>query len=433
MSGAEQTSAVPGYEQTTAMPQQTSAYGQDSSTGFHHDPGAAQGASAAGAAGYGGAGWPPHQGDPAGSPAEGPRDGQKKPWYKRAAIMIPAIGGVVLLILAAIGIPLGIHLTNVAKGDQLADDFTAALEAHNSTWTQDEIDKVANVVVSEALAENADFNSQNSSVMSDFEARCEGVATAATTLETLAASPVPSLAEEDGADASAKYQEALETSNGLAERRAAVETLTGTGVEAMTALSEFCTVYPQYNSLLNTYVVNLTTTLQDSLTIANGSDIEFGNGLFITCTSSGGCPNYGTQEGRDAYANAIDATNTAYYSDTAELAGAQCFLPELEDVCATMASEYQATADAYAEAAQSMRTEQPNLTAGERPFPNTFDLLDAADQARAAADSAIDSAWQAADPNAAGDSGTGWQARSIKGILAGHETVVTDAVAQLGS
>ena len=368
---------------------------------------------------------------PAGPVTAAPPAG-RRPWHKRPALLIAAIGGVVLLLLAAIGIPLAIHLNNVAKGDRLADEFNAALEAHNSAWTDAEINKVGDVVVSEALQENTDFYAQNAAAMSDLQARCANVETAATTLTTLLASPVPTLTVEDGADASAKYQVAKATSDGLDGRRAAVESLTTDGAAAMSALSDFCGVYPEYNSILNQLGLDFQGVFQPTLTVSNGSRIEFGNNLYMTCSNTNGCPNFADQAARTAYGDAIDATFTKFYTDMAAKSADRCFLPELQTVCDTMASEYQATADAYHLSAESIRTEQPNLSVGSLPFPNFLTQFPAAGERADAADAAIDAAWQAADPSTAGDTAPGWQARSVKVALAQHEATVTDAVAKLG-
>ncbi|KAB1655078.1 hypothetical protein F8O01_12500 [Pseudoclavibacter chungangensis] len=431
--------AQDGYGQAAAPGQQ--AYGQDASqSGYGQaDPATTQfataGAAASGAAaGYdnnwqqqpAGPGGPggPHQ--PYGTASNADAN---KPWYKKKGFLVGGSIGLVIVLLAAIGIPVGIHLSNVAKGDRLADEFNAAVTAYEGVWTSDALDTLDGVVITDTLGENAEFFAQNASSMNAFTDQCANVTKASSTLDTLLATPVPELAVEDGADASAKYNEAKSASDALAPKREAAAELTSNGAAAIAALTQFCQNYPLFNSEYNELGNNYADVYLASLTIPNGGTMTFGS-LSAVCNSSIGCPDWTNDAARAAHADAIQTTYVAYFNDVSALATDSCFLDDLQSVCEAYASSFTATAGAFQGGADQARSE-PLPTAPGKMMPAYSDAMSAAYSSWDAADAAVRDAWTAVDADTAGDSGAGWQMRSIKKLLSAHEATITDAVSAL--
>lgn len=391
-------------------------------------PGQAPG-QVAGAPAFGGNGGGGYQGGgPSGPNDSGTAGPGKKPWFRKPAILIPAIVGVVVLVGAAVAIPVTIHNNNVKKGDELAAAFQTDLDAHYADWTTENLDLASNVTISASLGENTDFFSQSAAQMSDFSTRCGNVATAATTINDLAGSTVPSLAVEDGADASEAYKAAQTESDGLNERRDIVANFADTASADVAALQQFCEAFPKYNSIYNTFSTQLASLSSTVFTIPDGQNIDLGNNLYYPCNVSTGCPDYSDPNIGTKIADAIKSTYVDFYRGIADLAAAECFLDELSDVCTSYSTEFGKAADAAQAASDSYRSETLNLTVGAVPFGNSAPLFTAMFDSFDAADAAVQTAWWSADPSSDGQTDRGWQSRSLKTLLSAHESSIATLV-----
>ncbi|GAB3292062.1 hypothetical protein GCM10027427_10410 [Pseudoclavibacter terrae] len=382
-----------------------------------------------GAPAFGGNGGGGYQG---GGPS-GPNDfgngaPAKKPWFRKPAILIPAIIGVVVLVGAAVAIPVTIHNNNVNRGDELAAAFQTDLDAHYADWTTENLDLAANVTISASLGENTDFFSQSAAQMTDFSTRCGNVATAETTINDLAGSTVPSLAVEDGADASDAYKAAQTESDGLSERRDIVANFADTASADVAALQQFCEAFPKYNSIYNTFGTQLASFSSTVFTIPDGQNIDLGNNLYYPCNVSTGCPNYSDPNIGTTIADAIKSTYVDFYRGIADLAASECFLDELADVCTSYSTEFGKAADAAQAASDSYRSETLSLTVGAVPFANSAPLFTAMFDSFDAADAAVQTAWWSADPSSDGQTDRGWQSRSLKTLLSAHESSIATLV-----
>ncbi len=382
-----------------------------------------------GAPAFGGNGGGGYQG---GGPS-GPNDfgngaPAKKPWFRKPAILIPAIIGVVVLVGAAVAIPVTIHNNNVNRGDELAAAFQTDLDAHYADWTTENLDLAANVTISASLGENTDFFSQSAAQMTDFSTRCGNVATAETTINDLAGSTVPSLAVEDGADASEAYKAAQTESDGLSERRDIVANFADTASADVAALQQFCEAFPKYNSIYNTFGTQLASFSSTIFTIPDGQNIDLGNNLYYPCNVSTGCPDYSNPNIGTTIADGIKSTYVDFYRGIADLAASECFLDELADVCTSYSTEFVKAADAAQAAADSYRSETLSLTVGAVPFANSSTLFTAMFDTFDAADAAVQTAWWSADPSSDGQTDRGWQSRSLKTLLSAHESSIATLV-----
>ncbi|NYF13338.1 hypothetical protein HDC34_001632 [Pseudoclavibacter sp. JAI123] len=382
-----------------------------------------------GAPAFGGNGGGGYQG---GGPS-GPNDfgngaPAKKPWFRKPAILIPAIIGVVVLVGAAVAIPVTIHNNNVNRGDELAAAFQTDLDAHYADWTTENLDLAANVTISASLGENTDFFSQSAAQMTDFSTRCGNVATAETTINDLAGSTVPSLAVEDGADASEAYKAAQTESDGLSERRDIVANFADTASADVAALQQFCEAFPKYNSIYNTFGTQLASFSSTIFTIPDGQNIDLGNNLYYPCNVSTGCPDYSNPNIGTTIADGIKSTYVDFYRGIADLAASECFLDELADVCTSYSTEFGKAADAAQAAADSYRSETLSLTVGAVPFANSSTLFTAMFDTFDAADAAVQTAWWSADPSSDGQTDRGWQSRSLKTLLSAHESSIATLV-----
>ncbi|WP_424467291.1 hypothetical protein [Pseudoclavibacter helvolus] len=400
----------------------------ESQTPTPYAPGQAPG-QPGGAPGFGGNGGGFQGGGPAGPNEYGNgAPARKKPWFRKPAILIPAIVGVVVLVGAAVAIPVTIHNNNVNRGDELAAAFQADLDAHYADWTSENLDTASNVTISAALGENTDFFSQSAAQMSDFSTRCGNVATAETTITDLAASTVPSLTVEDGADASEAYKAAQTESDDLTERRDIVANFADTASADVAALQQFCETFPKYNSIYNTFGTQLAALSSTVFTIPDGQNIDLGNNLYYPCNVSTGCPDYSDPNIGTKIADAIKSTYVDFYRGIADLAASECFLDELADVCTSYSTEFGKAADAAQAASDSYRSEALNLTVGAVPFANSAPLFTAMFDSFDAADAAVQTAWWSADPASNGQTDRGWQSRSLKTLLSAHESSIASLV-----
>ncbi|MGO2749105.1 MAG: hypothetical protein ACTIA6_03535 [Pseudoclavibacter sp.] len=381
-----------------------------------------------GAPAFGGNGGGYQGGGPSGPNDYGNGAPSKKPWFRKPAILIPAIIGVVVLVGAAVAIPVTIHNNNVNKGDELAAAFQTDLDAHYADWTAENLDLASNVTISAALGENTDFFSQSAAQMSDFSTRCGNVATAETTITDLAGSTVPSLTVEDGADASEAYKAAQTESDGLNERRDIVANFADTASADVAALQQFCEAFPKYNSIYNTFGTQLASLSSTVFTIPDGQNIDLGNNLYYPCNVSTGCPDYSDPNIGTKIADAIKSTYVDFYRGIADLAASECFLDELSDVCTSYSTEFGKAADAAQAASDSYRSETLNLTVGAVPFGNSAPLFTAMFDSFDAADAAVQAAWWGADPSSNGQTDRGWQSRSLKTLLSAHESSIATLV-----
>lgn len=353
---------------------------------------------------------------------------QRRPWFRRPVILIPAIIAALAVVGAAIGIPTAIHLQNVERGDQLAAEFQTALESHRATWSTEALDAAADITISTALPESYDFYALDRAGIEGFLARCQALTTAGAAVPPLLENPVPSLTVEAGADASEAYRAAQVTDTELQTRRDAVTALATEGQESLIALQGFCTALPQYNSVRNAWQLASEQTLQPLYTVDEGEDIDLGNQLVLTCPAEQGCPDYGSEAARLAYADALDATWTTFYRDLSTVAGTSCFLEGFEPVCTVIATEYTKAADANAAAAEALRTGTLPTAAGQALLPEFFAAVEQATAAQDAAEVAIRDAWAAVDPAVQEDTATGWQSRSVQRALAAQETSYTGLI-----
>lgn len=422
--------AAPAFGAAYGAQQQSGAWNgtPENQTPAPFAPGQAPG-QAAGAPAFGGSGGGGFQG---GGPA-GPNDfgngaPTKKPWFRKPAILIPAIIGVVVLVGAAVAIPVTIHNNNVNKGDELAAAFQTDLDAHYADWTDENLDLASNVTISASLGENTDFFSQSAAQMADFSTRCGNVATAETTITDLAGSTVPSLTVEDGADASEAYKAAQTESDGLNDRRDIVANFADTASADVAALQQFCEAFPKYNSIYNTFGTQLAALSTTVFTIPNGQNIDLGNNLYYPCNVSTGCPDYSDPNIGTKIADAIKSTYVDFYRGIADLAASECFLDELADVCTSYSTEFGKAADAAQAASDSYRSETLNLTVGAVPFGNSAPLFTAMFDSFDAADAAVQTAWWGADPSSDGQTDRGWQSRSLKTLLSAHESSIATLV-----
>jgi len=354
---------------------------------------------------------------------------RRKKWFEKPAIMIPAIIGVIAVVGAAIAVPLAIHNSNVTRGNELAAEFQTALDAHNTTWTPERLDQVDAAKISPALQDTFDFNSQNAAAMTDFATRCGAVTTASGIVVELAAAPVPELAVADGADASDAYVAARAQSDSLADLRTNAADFQSNVDAEMADLSTFCQTFPKYNSLANALADAINTKLKPTLVTPNGGEQTLPNNLVVKCSEAQGCPDLYDKDKRTAYADAIDASFTTYYSAMATLASTECWLPEFGPVCQTMATEYQKASAAWKAHTDDLRAGEPTVAAGSALYPNYAPTKQAALKATADADAAIQQAWWTVDPTVNGQTQQGWQSASLRGILGAHEQRIQELVA----
>nr|WP_146081372.1 hypothetical protein [Pseudoclavibacter sp. RFBI5] len=422
--------AAPAFGAAYGAQQQAGAWNgtPDNQTPAPYAPGQAPG-QAVGAPAFGDNGGGGFQGGGPGGPNDFGNGAQrKKPWFRKPAILIPAIIGVVVLVGAAVAIPVTIHNNNVNRGDELAAAFQTDLDAHYADWTTENLDLASNVTISASLGENTDFFSQSAAQMSDFSTRCGNVATAETTITDLASSTVPALTVEEGADASEAYKEAQTESDGLSERRDIVANFADTASADVAALQQFCEAFPKYNSIYNTFGTQLAALSSTVFTIPDGQNIDLGNNLYYPCNVSTGCPDYSDPNIGTKIADSIKSTYVDFYRGIADLAASDCFLDELSDVCTSYSTEFGKAADAAQAASDSYRSETLSLTVGAVPFANSAPLFTAMFDSFDAADAAVQTAWWSADPSSNGQSDRGWQSRSLKTLLSAHESSIATLV-----
>ncbi|MBF4457970.1 hypothetical protein [Pseudoclavibacter sp. VKM Ac-2867] len=422
--------AAPAFGAAYGAQEQAGAWNgtPDNQTPAPYAPGQAPG-QAVGAPAFGDNGGGGFQGGGPGGPNDFGNGAQrKKPWFRKPAILIPAIIGVVVLVGAAVAIPVTIHNNNVNRGDELAAAFQTDLDAHYADWTTENLDLVSNVTISASLGENTDFFSQSAAQMSDFSTRCGNVATAETTITDLASSTVPALTVEEGADASEAYKAAQTESDGLSERRDIVANFADTASADVAALQQFCEAFPKYNSIYNTFGTQLAALSSTVFTIPDGQNIDLGNNLYYPCNVSTGCPDYSDPNIGTKIADSIKSTYVDFYRGIADLAASECFLDELSDVCTSYSTEFGKAADAAQAASDSYRSETLSLTVGAVPFANSAPLFTAMFDSFDAADAAVQTAWWSADPSSNGQSDRGWQSRSLKTLLSAHESSIATLV-----
>lgn len=364
------------------------------------------------------------------APLRRPR--RKRPWYRKPLYLAIAAGLALALILA-ITIPIVLNLNNAKEGDRVAEEYTNALATHRETWTEERLTAIASITASSTLEEKRDFFTQSAASMTAFNEQCKAVETATKAMSELKAAPMPTLANQPGLDASSKYQDARQTAASLETLTTAEQTLVTKGDEELAVLTEFCLTLPQYNSVYNQYAAALEGALKPTLTMEEGDKVTLDGGKKWTCKSAEGCPDLTKSEKRTQYADAFDASTTTFYSTIADLASKQCFLSSMKSVCDAYSSEWSAAATSYKAATDALRNNEPKVEAGSPLFPDFESNVKAAADKVKSGDTKVAEAWKAIDTQATDQDKTGWQSRSLKRILGGHESALAgyvDAVRQ---
>ncbi|WP_087004480.1 hypothetical protein [Gulosibacter sp. 10] len=354
--------------------------------------------------GPGGPGGPtgPGAGGPGGT---GPNDGapkRKKKWFKRKAIMIPAIVGVVLIAGAAIATPLIIHNNNVNRGDELAAAFQSDLESYQGTWNEESLAAVSAVDISTPISASArvffDLNSENRTALDD---ACAAIPTAQEKREELANADVPSLPEDEGATASEAYVQAQADAEKLNEQRTQADAFLSTSESSLATLGEFCGNYAAYADLYDELESNIDGVLADANVVEEGGRIEIEEAnVYYECNASGGCPNLYDDDTREQFAAAMETTYVNYYSELSTLYSDQCFLTDFQAVCDVAATEYQSVSDAWAEVVDHLRTTEPTTEVDQPLYPELDGLGQATSDAEVSAENAILTEWQNIEPSA---------------------------------
>lgn len=359
-------------------------------------------------------------------------DRAETPWYRKPWFYAVAALSVILLI-AAIAVPLFMNLSRAQEGDRLADEYEAALTQHDSVWSNERLLALQNLNVTDPIGENGDFFVQSAASMEAFANGCTRVDAAATTLKELEGAALPTLAVREGADASERYRQAQQKSASMGERAAKEEQLIKEGWVALTDLVEICGTLPQYNSVYNAYLNAQTEKLAPTLIVQNNETKDIGNGLQWTCTSTAGCPNVLDNENRIAYADAVAASHQTFYRDFAALSQQQCFLSKFQTVCDAYATNWSKAADAYGRSVDSLKNTEPNVVEGAALVPESQQAEADATKAIQEGDNAVNAEWRKIDPSISDEEAgrRGWQARSLKRILAEDQNTLTQLVADV--
>lgn len=355
------------------------------------------------------------------------RPRQPHPWYRKP-LYIGIAAALALALILAIAIPLVMNLNKAKHGDRLADAYTTALATHDQTWTEERLASIEAISLADTLEEKRDFFTQSMASMKSFDEQCKAVESAAQAMAELQAAPMPTLVSEPGADASEKYRQAQATASANEAKAAAEQELVTKGNEALAVLSEFCLTLPQYNTVYNQYLSSLETSLKPTLTLQEGDKVTLEGGKKWTCNSAEGCPDLTDQDNRTKFADAFDASTTTFYSTFSDLAKKQCFLSSMQTVCDAYASEWSAAATSYKAATDSLRNNEPTVEAGSPLYPDFESNVQAASEHVKAGDAKVAEAWKGIDPDATDQDKTGWQSRSLKRILSGHQDALTGYV-----
>lgn len=359
--------------------------------------------------------------------AEPARPNQSTPWCRKP-LYIGIAAALALALILAIAIPLVTNLNKAKHGDRLADEYTTALATHDQTWTEDRLASIEAISLADTLEEKRDFFTQSMGSMKSFDEQCKAVESAAQAMAELQAAPMPTLGIEPGADASEKYRQAQTTASAHEAKAAAEQELVTKGNEELAVLSEFCLTLPQYNTVYNQYLSSLETSLKPTLTLQEGDKVTLEGGKKWTCNSTEGCPDLTDQDNRTKFADAFDASTTTFYSTFSDLAKKQCFLSSMQTVCDAYASEWSAAATSYKAATDSLRNNEPTIEAGSPLYPDYESNVQAASEHVKTGDAKVAEAWKDIDPAATDQDKTGWQSRSLKRILSGHQDALTGYV-----
>lgn len=360
-------------------------------------------------------------------PSQAPAQAQtaKKPIWKRVPFIIGA-AVLLLALLAAIAIPVGMHMAKVAEGDKVAEEWQAAKQKHDDTWTTERVSSLKNLDVTSMLKPSRDFFSQPEDAMKKFQGSCDKLQTAQNSLKELLAAEAPTLRAGDGLDQSSKWRDAKQQDDAFATRRDAERQLQQEGAAHIQPLAEFCKTLPQYVSLWSQHEKDSAEGMKATLTLKKGDTVKLSNTATFTCGQDAGCVDVSNPEKRKAYADAIDKVETAFWSRLGELTGSQCVSERIKPVCATYSTEAKKVADAFRAVAAGYRDHEPQAKPGSPVMPEAQEATKKLAQVAKDADQAITAAWQKADPKVAAEaSGAGWQTRSLDRLMKEHTAELT--------
>ncbi|UQN15878.1 hypothetical protein [Gulosibacter sp. ACHW.36C] len=355
-------------------------------------PGAAYGAPVAGPGGPGGAGG----NEP---PRNEPK--KKKPWFRRTGFIVTAIVAVVVIAAAAIGIPWFIHSQNVQRGDDLAAAFQQELSDYNGSWNAENLAAVTAPEISSVLtASSQTFFDLTTDGVDSLSAACGDIAGGQDTRQHLADTTVPELPADEGAEASEAYQQAQADADALASSREQAETFLTQSDSYLAAQQQVCDSLPAYAELQQNYRDDLNTTMPDAYVIENGGEITTNDGaIYFPCSNASGCPDLYNDDTRETFASAYESTYVDYYAGLAKQYSENCFLDAFQSVCDVAATEYQNAADANQAVVDHLRNTEPTVEVGQTLYPDLDGLIQDAQSAEDAANSAVLTEWQSVEPN----------------------------------
>nr|WP_225750969.1 hypothetical protein [Pseudoclavibacter sp. Marseille-Q3772] len=333
-----------------------------------------------------------------------PNASQKKPWYKRAAIIVPLVIVLILGVAAAIGIPWFLHQQNVNKGNDLAATFQEERRAYEQVWTAESIESVNAVNLGDVVRGTSEtFYDFPKSAVASMRKSCEVLPDARARYNELADASVPELPQEDGADASEEYQQAQKDAEKLASERKEAEEFLAASDKSLKAQEQFCETYNGYADIMSDYRNDLENTMPSALTLKEGEEVVVESAkLVFTCNASGGCPNLYKKETREQYAKAYEDTFVDYFDKLSKQYQDHCFAEDFKKVCETAAKEYKAAADANRELVEHLRNTEPTLEEGKSLYPKIPEISDKIAQAEDQADERVIKSWSEVEPSVTG-------------------------------
>ena len=349
-------------------------------------------------------GGPEQHGEPLATPAP-------KPKKKRRGLIIGASIAAALIAAAAIITPIVIHNNNVAKGDELAADFQAGLDAYNATWSAERIGALDDVKLSEAIP-NGEFYLLSDAQLATVQSTCESLGGATTARDELAGASVPELVVDEAATASEAYVAAQGQAAALGEQRTDAEALLEETGTAYADIQQYCDRIGGYTDAVKKLRENEAGVYKDSFVVENGGRFESSDGsVYWVCEAETGCPNLYDSTTRTQYADAYATTYVEFAKSMVTLYTDQCIMDRYADACAVGATEWQKSVDANQALVDHLKTTEPKVAVGEALYPTLGDLFNKSTAADTDAANAVTTKMREIDSTSSGSTGS---------VIAGH-------------